>query len=122
VALLNKERAEARLSPLKDDPRLGAVAERVATVSARAESLDAGARRGPDLLGAVKQSGYRYRRLAELAASGQPGPAEVVGSWMKNDADRKNVLGNFAHVGVGLAATAEGRPFWCLILASPLAR
>jgi uncharacterized protein YkwD len=117
AALLNKGRAAADLPPLREDRRLTEAATRIARGLAKADSLDPGAGRGTDLMDALKKSGYAYRKLAELAASGQGDPAEVVATWMKNEQDRKTVLGDYRDVGIGYASGAEDRPFWCLILA-----
>ena len=115
LTLLNKERSTAGLKPLKGNTKLAGPSS-VARKLADADSLDSGPISPRD-----QQSGYSFRRIAKLAASGLP-TEEVVKSWMGNEADRKNVLAEFTEVGVGYARTAEDKPFWCLFLARPLRR
>jgi uncharacterized protein YkwD len=122
VSQLNKEREKTGLAPLKPHPKLSQAAGRIAKALAKVDSLQNSDGKGPDVADVLKQSGYRYRRVAELAASGHPTADDVSASWLKNENDRKNVLGEFTDVGVGYARTAEDKPFWCLFLARPLRR
>jgi uncharacterized protein YkwD len=116
LTLLNQERTTAGLKPLTRDARLAAAATRIAEATARADSFES----SPDIETEVKKSGYPYRQLVELAASGQPNPTDLVHSWLEKETDRKQVLGEFTELGVGYARTAADKPYWCLFLARPL--
>lgn len=50
---------------------------------------------------------------AENVAYGQSTPSEVVRTWMNSPGHRKNILAsNRNTIGVGLAYSANGRPYW----------
>jgi uncharacterized protein YkwD len=119
VEALNRERAAAKKRPLKAVVALNRVAAGTARSFARADALDPGPDRGEELLKEIRSSGYRYRKLAELAASGQPEPPDVVASLLKDPANRDTLLGDFTDVGIGYATTTKGVPYWNLILARP---
>jgi uncharacterized protein YkwD len=68
----------------------------------------------------VKELGYRFREIAEEASSGDSDPQAIVASWLKDEQYRKYVLGDFADIGVGYAATPKGKPYWTVLLAKPL--
>lgn len=119
VEAINKERAGAKKPPLNASAKLADASSRLAESLAREDSLE-GPNRGDDLTAALKQSGYRYRKLAEAAAAGYPTAADVLKSWAEDEAQRANLLGDFTEVGVGYATSKTGKPYWCLLLASPL--
>jgi uncharacterized protein YkwD len=119
VAALNRERAAAGKKPLKAVRALNRVAAGQAKALARADSLEGGRGRGDDLLKAVEDEQYRYRKLAEVSASGQPAPADVVSSLLESPQHRESLLGDFTEAGVGYATSEKGTPYWSLILARP---
>jgi uncharacterized protein YkwD len=122
VDLVNKERAKAGKPALKRDPRLASLAASEAKSLSSLENAEQYPKRGDELDRAIKKSGYRFRKLYELGASGVPQPADVVASWMKEPDDRDHLLSDVSEVGVGYARNAKGIPFWCLILARPLGK
>ena len=63
--------------------------------------------------------GYRMLEGAECIAAGQEDPVEVLETWLKIEAARTVLLGNFRHVGMALARDIHGQPYWCLDLANP---
>lgn len=118
VEAINKARIDAKRPRLKVSAKLTDASARLAEGLARDDSLE-GPDRGDELTAALKQSGYRYRKLAEAAASGHPSAAAVVKSWKEDEAQRANLLGDFQEAGVGYATSRTGKPYWCLLLASP---
>jgi uncharacterized protein YkwD len=74
--------------------------------------------RGGDRL---EQFGYAFIAWRENIASGNRTPAAAVTSWMKSvDGHRKNVLdARVVHIGVGIATSADGRPYYCALFAAP---
>ena len=74
--------------------------------------------RGGDRL---EQLGYEYIVWRENIASGYRTPAAVVAAWMKSvDGHRKNILdARVVHIGVGIATSADGRPYYCALFAAP---
>jgi len=121
VRAINDERSTAGLPPLKPHPALNKAAAQVAQGFARADSLDR-KKHEDDVNQVVNHLGYRYRKLAESAGSGQPDASEVLKSWMASPAHKDHLLGDFTEIGVGYAASRSDTPFWTLILARPLGK
>jgi uncharacterized protein YkwD len=121
VDALNRERARAGKPPFTISRKLHDAAHRHAQATAKAETLDSKDNPGIDYLDRIKQSGYRYRTIAGLAASGSPTPSETLKTWLDQPSQRKLLLeGGFTAVGAGYATTAKGVPYWSLIVARPL--
>jgi uncharacterized protein YkwD len=116
---LNKLRAASKRAPLKSNRRLNDAASRVARSLAEADSLDTTKNPDADLGRNLEAAGYRYRKVAVSAASGQPDPDDALATWKDDPGTRQTLLGDFTEVGVGVAVGASGRPYWCLILARP---
>ena len=59
------------------------------------------------------RSGYAWRAWAENIAAGQPDAASVVQGWMSSAGHRTNILNpGYTDIGVGLAYSASGVPYW----------
>ncbi|GAC1471580.1 MAG: hypothetical protein NVSMB9_17900 [Isosphaeraceae bacterium] len=118
VEALNKDRSLAGRSTLKRNSKLDSASMEIAGTLARqeAEPDKAGI---PDLVQALKKTGYQFRKVSEAVAVGQSDAQEVVKSWKKDPSQRAALLEDFTEVGVGYASAHSGRPFWCVILARP---
>jgi uncharacterized protein YkwD len=121
IEILNKARSDANLPALKSRPKLTAAAAKLAKEYASGDTLDL-KERSQDLIGLLKKSGYRYQKLAESTASGQPGAREVAGTLMDSPTHKEHILGDFTEIGVGYAVSESGKPYWCMVLARPLSR
>jgi uncharacterized protein YkwD len=119
VEELNRARQKKDLEPLVAEPKLDTAATKIAERLARAATLDQEKSRGPTFAQSLLDSGYRYRSVAQLLASGLATPAELVSHLTEGAANRAACLGPFEHVGIGVATTSEGVPYWCVILARP---
>ena len=106
---LNAERASANRPPLKARDKLNRTASRIAREYAAADTLEL-KERSEDMLTILKRLGYRFSKVAESAASGQPGVPEVLKTWMDSPPHREHVLGDFTEVGVGYAQSPSGKP------------
>ena len=122
LTAINRERAAAKRPPLKSVKSLQTVAAGQAKTTAEDADLKEKLDRGDNLGRALRESGYRFKSIAELIAYGQPDAAGVVPFLLKDKANRDQVLGDFTDVGLGVVTSASGAPYWCVILAKPLAR
>lgn len=52
-----------------------------------------------------------WRRAGENIAAGY-GTGDVVNAWMNSDGHRANILGDYTHIGVGVAWDASGYPYY----------
>lgn len=121
TSALNKERAAAGLRALVVRPKLAEAATRIVKEYSDADTLKLKERK-TELVAILERLGYPYRRVAESAASGQPGVPEVVKTWMGSPDLREQILGDFTEIGVGYANSRTGKPYWGLVLARPRGR
>lgn len=119
VERLNRLRSDGDQPPLRVDPKLSAVASQIAEALSRAATLDADQAGLEPVSKTLTAKGYRFRTVARLAASGLAGPADLVARLLEQESNRRTVLGDFRHVGVGLAAGKDEVPYWSVILARP---
>ena len=63
---------------------------------------------------------YRWSAWGENVAAGAPDAASVVTGWMNSPEHRANVLNpSYTDIGVGLAYSSNGTPYWTMVLARP---
>ncbi len=120
---INRARTKKEKSALKSDRKLKDAASR--HVRSMAADGPDGAYRAADKDGKtpfqrLDKAGYKYSRLGELLAVGQATPEEAVDTWLKDSGNRETVLGDFKEVGIGYAASENGIPYWCILIAKPL--
>ncbi len=128
--LVNQERVSAGLAPLEVNAQLVAAGEIHSRNMASLVKVygHAGAMNHL-LLGSTAPTlgiradlvGYDYRMLAENLAFGYLTPQAVVQAWMNSPGHRANILNpNLTQVGVGVAWTTDGFPYYTLMLGTPM--
>ncbi|WP_138415889.1 SafA/ExsA family spore coat assembly protein [Aquibacillus sediminis] len=101
IQLTNQERAKNGLPALQPDWELSRVA-RYKSQDMRDQSYfshTSPTYGSPFTM--MQNFGISYRGAAENIARGQRTPQEVVKGWMDSPGHRKNILGDFTHIGVG---------------------
>jgi len=109
LCLLNGERRQRGIRPLKDNARLTRASQRYAVVMSRRNVFEHG-----DFVGRIKRANYlagaRGYTLGENIAWGSwdyATPANIVDSWMHSPGHRANILnGRFREIGLGVARGA----------------
>ncbi len=119
VTAHNRERAEAKLPPLKANARLTAAAQAHADDMASHRMMNHVGSNGSTFDKRIELQGYRGRRLAENIAAGQTSVSSVMDSWMNSPPHKANLLGPFSEIGVGRARDDEGKPYWCVNFGVP---
>src|SRR3990170_3969413 len=67
--------------------------------------------------GRVSQTSHSGGAGAPLVASGQKSFSDVLGFWKQSSGHRTNLLRpNVTAIGVAMAKTKSGRPYWTLVL------
>ena len=117
---LNEARSKEEKPALKANPKLARVARGQAETFAARKKLDPQADGKDSPYEQMTAAGYRFRQASLAYASGTPTAAVVARDWLDNKAQKDTILGDFTDVGLGVAAAADGTPYWCLILAKPL--
>lgn len=101
IDLVNKERANAGLQPLKSDAALN----KVAMIKAK-DMYDNNyfSHQSPTLgspFDLMRAQGINYNTAGENIAKGQRTPQEVMNAWMNSDGHRKNIMSSsFTSIGV----------------------
>jgi uncharacterized protein YkwD len=120
VALVNAERAVYGLAPLQIDDRLMLAAQLHSDDQAFWSRMSHTGIDGSNVGQRIAAAGFPAGSWAENVAYGYGDPAGVVAAWMNSPGHRENNLSNNTHVGVGLAYSANGTPYWTMDFATPL--
>lgn len=121
IRLVNAERKAAGCGSLTGESRLHRAAqkhsERQASQDTMSHQLPGEASMGDR----VAAEGYRWGGVAENVAAGYRTPADVMDGWMNSPGHKANILNcGYKHIGVGLAKSGKGTPYWTQNFASPL--
>jgi uncharacterized protein YkwD len=118
----NRIRLERDLPALEIDPRLTEAArEQVSGMIALGKIRHKGAD-GSTPADRVRRQGVAFINVGENVAAGQETTAEVMDGWMDSPGHRKNILGDFERMGASRDEDDAGRPYWCVVFATPLPR
>ena len=128
LELVNAARAEPRrcgwkrfgaASPLAHSSVLERIAfAHAADMAARGRMEHAGAD-GSTSAERATRAGYRWLRIAENVAAGQPTPDAAVASWLESAGHCANLMDPaYTEMGAGFAA-GEGGPYWAQVFGTP---
>lgn len=119
VALVNGERAQEGLAPLTPDSRLHLAAQSHSEYQASTGVMTHYGAGGSNAGQRIAAAGFPWRSYAENVAYGYTTAQAVVTAWMNSPGHRVNMLSANTHVGVGLAYSSGGTPYWTLDFATP---
>lgn len=122
VYLVNIERAQHALPPLKVNPRLTQDAKLQAAQIAETGVLDHIILSGPypTLQLRAEAAGYAWNALGENLALGFTDAPSAVAAWMRSPGHRANILGGgYSETGVVLAPDARGRLIFVQTFGAP---
>lgn len=118
LVLINTVRAERGLPFLRLDGQ--------ASTAARTHAADMASMRRMQHIGSdgsdgglrLTRAGYPWTTWGENLGGGFGEPAALVDAWMASESHNSNLLGDFIDVGIGVVATWDGIPYWCVVFAS----
>ena len=120
IDLTNAERAKAGLGAVSVDQRLMNAAQAHSADQAARGTMSHTGGNGSNVGGRISSQGYVFQSCAENVAWGYPDAASVVAGWMGSAGHKANILGRGSvHIGVGLAYSADGSPYWTQVFAAP---
>lgn len=100
--LTNQERRRHGCPDLAYDDRLAQAAQAHSEAMARDDFFAHDGADGSTMASRIRNTGYRYQRIAENIAAGAATPAEVVAGWMASPGHRANILDcALREIGVG---------------------
>ena len=113
VDLVNIERTNRGLNPLKLDKELSNVATTKSQDMIDKNYFDHNSPTYGSPFDMMKKFGISYRSAGENIAMGQKSPKEVVNAWMNSQGHRENILNSsFTDIGVGVAKDSNGTIYW----------
>ena len=115
----NVERARRRLPPLTCNAELGSAALSHAEDMARRRKMSHRGGDGSSPFDRIGAAGYRYRAAGENVAYGFDDVGSVMQGWMKSPGHRRNILGDYAEMGVGRATGKDGATYWAVCFGTP---
>jgi uncharacterized protein YkwD len=119
VDLTNAERAARGKSALAIDARLNAAAQAHSQDQANVDNLSHDGTDFSNPKDRMVRNGYPARWWAENVAAGYVSADDVMSGWMNSSGHRKNILNSrVTHIGVAVAYSADGTPYWTMALAS----
>ena len=118
----NRQRKKAGLDPLTGNTRLHDAAQgHVDDMDAVGRYLAHDSSDGRDLSDRIDEVGYKWRSIAENAASGQASANAAVAAWMNSDGHRANLLDKeIEEIGIGFAIDDKSKDtYWIQKFADP---
>ena len=120
VDLANARRAQFGLPALSVSGALMNSAQAHAADQAAVSRMSHAGTDGSDLAARLDRVAYRYSAWGENVAAGYGDAGGVINGWMNSSGHRANILNrNFTQIGIGLAYSATGVPYWTMDLARP---
>lgn len=120
VDITNQRRAEQGLAPLTLNGLLGDAAQGHANDQAARGRMTHTGSDGSNAGQRITRTGYRWRAWGENVASGYADATAVMNGWMNSSGHRANILNaTFTEIGIGIAYSSGGRPYWTMVLARP---
>jgi len=119
LALVNAERRARGLAPMVLDGRLQSIAQSHSVDQAARRTMSHTGGDGSTLRVRMDRSGFPWRSAGENVAYGYSTSTAVMNGWMNSSGHRANILGSFTHLGVGLAYSSTGVPYWTQVFATP---
>jgi uncharacterized protein YkwD len=120
VTLVNRERAAAGVAPVALHPALNSAAQAHSNEQAARNLMTHYSANGSNGGQRMAAAGYAWRAWAENIAAGQADAATAMNAWMTStEGHRENILNpRYTDMGVGLAYSAGGVPYWTQDFAS----
>lgn len=118
--LTNIERAKVGLAPLTINAQLNEAAQFHSNDMAARKTLTHYGPNGESPGDRIAATGYSFRMWAENAAMGYRSAESVMKGWMNSPGHKANILrANVSEIGLGLAYTPAGTPYWTQVFAEP---
>jgi uncharacterized protein YkwD len=114
VALINTERARARLAPVAWHAQVGAAAMAHSIDQAVMNRMTHIGSDGSDAGVRLTRAGFVWRAWGENVAAGHTSVQSVFNAWMGSAAHKAQILGDYLYVGLAASASGTGTVYWTL--------
>lgn len=120
IKLVNDERTQRGLAPLKANPDVSGVAREKSRDMRDRNYFSHTSPTYGSPFEMLRQFGISFRSAGENIAAGQRTAKDVVQGWMNSPGHRKNILNsNYTQIGVGYAEGGRMRHYWTQMFIRP---
>ena len=120
IALTNAARATVGLPPLVAHPQLQQAALAHSRDQAARNQMSHDGSNGSSVGDRVRAAGYTWSTVSENVAAGYGTAQAVTGGWLGSAGHRQNIMNSsMVHIGVAVATSSTGTPYWTMVLAAP---
>ena len=118
VELINIERARAGLPALVWHDQVAAAAFSPLRRHGRPpNAMSHTGSDGSDAGDRLAALGFRWAAWGENVAAGYTTAEPLFDAWMASSGHRRQMLGEYTYIGIGVAAAADGTVYWTLVVA-----
>jgi uncharacterized protein YkwD len=118
LELVNAERAARGLAPFAWHDRVAAAAVAHSNDMASRGVMTHTGSDGSNAGDRLRRAGFTWSGWGENVAYGYRDAPSVVAAWMASSGHRRQMLGNYAYVGVAAVASANGTLYWTMDFAN----
>jgi uncharacterized protein YkwD len=117
IASVNASRKAAGLGAVSGNGTLAAIAAAHSSDQAANSQMSHTGSDGSSLGQRMARGGYGASAYGENVAAGYGSAESVMKGWMNSAGHKANILGNYTQIGVAVAYSADGTPYWTMDLA-----
>jgi uncharacterized protein YkwD len=118
VDLANAARAAEGLAPLAWNDLVAAAATAHSLDMAATESMNHAGSDGSDGGDRLTAQGFRWTAWGENIAAGFTETEPLFDAWMASSGHRRQILGDYRYIGLGVGTSPSGTHYWTLVVAS----
>jgi uncharacterized protein YkwD len=118
LELINAARADAGLAPLVWNDQVAAAAAAHSADMAATGTMSHTGSDGSDGGDRLTAEGFRWSAWGENIASGYTTAHSLFDAWMASSGHRRQILGSHRYVGLAVATSSTGTPYWTLVVAT----
>jgi uncharacterized protein YkwD len=119
LTLVNTARSQVGLCALSINTLLNTAAQADSQDQAARQTMTHTGGDGSTVRTRITRIGYRWIRAAENVARGFTSAQSVFDAWMGSLGHRANMLGEYVHMGAGVATGGDGFMYWTQVFATP---
>jgi uncharacterized protein YkwD len=119
IASVNAARKAAGLGAVSGNGALASIAADHSSDQAANSHMSHTGSDGSSLGQRMSRGGYGASAYAENVAAGYGSAESVMKGWMNSAGHKANILGNYTQIGVAVAYSADGTPYWTMDLGRP---
>ena len=117
VELINIERARTGLPALVWHDQVAAAASTHSADMAATDAIGHTGSDGSDAGDRLTAEGFRWSAWGENVAAGFTTAEPLFDAWMASSGHRRQMLGEYTYIGIGVADAADGTAYWTLVVA-----